>query len=188
MGKKCVMSKRINDSELQKTIWQVYLNELGPGTTLETAFPQQCFDTFERLVKILLDEEFIKFVLYSEDEKVIGIAIASNNLEKVREMANVKFNPEMYKAMYPELYSNGGLFYFPAMCILREYQDVGYFSILADKMISMVNEYKGGAAFDYSEKKNPNMGELLVYLCKKLKLRPEATAEIIDQQTFVIVQ
>jgi hypothetical protein len=187
MGTECLISKIIDDNNLQKIIWEVYITELGSGIISETAFPQQCFDTFERLIRVLIDENFTKFVLYSEDKKVIGMAIASNNLERVRDEANVKFNPELYKNIYPVLYKKGKIFYFPAMCILSEYQNVGYFSVLADKMITMINEHEGVAAFDYSERKNPNMGELLVYIAKKLKLRPKAEARIIDQQSFVVV-
>jgi len=187
MKGKCERYKRIEDGSLQEKLWKIYVAELGPEIAAETAFPQQCFKDFEMFVEIMLDLDFEKFVLSSGDGRIIGLAVSSSNLEKVRDVAGVRFNPEIYEAIFPDLYKRGGIHYFPAMCISKEDQDEGHIYALGNGMISMVNENDGVAAFDHSERKNPGMGGLITHIAKELGLRPEAKTTVVDQQTFVVV-
>lgn len=187
MKGKCIGYKLVEDVEMQKILWNIYLSELGPSIVSETAFPQQCFDTFEMFQKVLMDQEFHKFILFSENNQIIGLGIASNNLHKVKNLANIRFNPEIYELMFPDFYKRNAVYYFPAMCILKAYQDEGYFTAFASTMITMVYDNNGVAAFDYSERKNPNMAGLLVYLCQKINLPRPVNATIVDQQSFAVV-
>jgi len=183
----CTRHAKVRDPFLQQTLWEIYLEELGPAMKKETAFPQQCFGEFKMFLQVLLDQEFRKFVLFSKEgqkeQKVCGLAISCSNLEKVRDIAGVKFNPEFYRERLPGKI----IHYFPAMCILKPYQKKGFLHVLGKEMIESVTADNGVAAFDFSETKNAALSQIILYLTKRSGLRPDAKETILDRQVFAVV-
>ncbi len=178
---------RIVKGENQNKLWNVYLAELGPGIKSETAFPQQCFRSFSSFKKAMIDPDFKKFILFSEKSEIIGLAISSTNLQKIKKVAKVKVNLEKYKLMFPKEYEQRKIHYFPVTCILKEHQNLGCMNTLGETLIKDVNKNQGVAAFDFAEEKNAGLDEMIVYIAKETGLRPNAKITLIGKQTFVVI-
>ena len=187
MKGRCEEHKIINDSVLQQRLWdKLYEPELGPNIASETAFPQQNFENHSMLVQVLLDSDFQKFVLFSEEEQVIGLGICCNNLEKVRDIARIRFNPEFYAKNYPDLYKEKRIYYFPTLVLLKEYQKEGYLYPLGHAMVSFVQKNQGVSAFDHSIAKNPFLGQIILHMCYT-GVMSDAVQIVADQQVFVLI-
>lgn len=187
MKGRCETIYEVYEKEIQNKLWDVYLAELGPGIKQETAIPQQCFRSFEIFKNAMLDQDFIKFVLFSDKNEIIGLAISSSNLKKIKEVAGIEINLSRYESLFPEEYKQRKLHYVPVTCILKNYHDEGYMNNLGEAIIKEVNKNKGKAAFDFAEEKNGGLDEMVAHIARETNLRPDAKITIVGRQTFVVI-
>ncbi len=187
MKGRCETVNEIHVEDLSNKLWKVYLAELGPALKTETAIPQQCFRSFKKFKKAMLDSDFKKFILFSEENEIIGLAISISNLQKVKKIAGIEINLERYESLFPEEYKQGKIHYVPVTCILKNYHDEGYMNTLGEAIVKEVNKNQGKAAFDFAEEKNGGLDEMVAYIARETGLRPNAKITLMGRQTFVVI-
>lgn len=132
----------VTSQSLRTELWEAYLASFQTGLE-EAAQIQICF-TEAQFYDALLDPEYTKCIVYSDDGKVAGCALASKNLDKAARIAYA--NPWAFERKFPEMKDR--IFYFPAIYIRPEYQGHHMFVELVTKMIGLVDEHEAMAAFD----------------------------------------
>ena len=152
----------IEDKALQDRIKEIYMVSFESSDN-DCAQDQKCYDETS-LLEALLDPEYIKFVLFFENE-AIGFFLLTNNLKKAR---IAYCNDRFLGKKYPRYVSEGRLYYVTAISIQPEMQAKGLGIELLKSVCNFINDNKAMVAFDYSENAHPNLAGWVQFVGKKM--------------------
>ncbi len=157
----CTRTDKILDPDLCRQICDLYFASFE-GSEVECAQNQVCF-TKSSMTEALGDSDYIKYLLWSDDDVVIGFSLLSSNLDKAARIAYQ--NPFFWERQFEE--KKGLIFYFPGLFIEKAHRHSNAFATLVGPMFEHIDEVAGVAAFDFSKRKNPNLAEMLKALCDR---------------------
>lgn len=166
-----VQSSEVLDPAAVGASWRIYRSAFDP-IAHRTPMPHGSY-TQEEFGRILGDRDFAKYLAYVGDA-LVGLCLITTALAKVPWV-----NAGYYRERYPEQYTEGSLFYLPAVAIDPDHQDwrrVGAV-LLAEAVRSLGDD--GVLAVDYSE--NLRSG-LAVFVARALGR--SYSEEILERQVY----
>ena len=129
----------------------------------------------DRFHEILQDEDFAKFLVYS-DEKLVGVTLLTNALAKVPWV-----NAGYFEARYPKRTRDGRVFFLPAVVIDPSYQDLRRIGArLLQQALTSLGE-DAVVACDYSESLRQNLPSFV-----GRTLGREFKGEVLDRLVYEV--
>lgn len=163
----------VKDPQARKKLWTIY--ERGFKKLQErTASRQQSYDE-ESLNAVLLDPDFIKYLVYASEE-LVGTCLITTALEKIPWI-----NASYFARRYPEPYRREKVFYLPAVVIDPEHQDLRRIGakLLHETVTSLGEE--GILAVDYSETFRRSLPAFV-----RRSLGRNFQGEVLDRQVYEV--
>jgi len=159
----CQTLYSVDFEDLREQIWHDYKVSHLPLREI-TGQDQECF-TKEQFMNMLLDEDYVKFLVYANDV-LTGFGAMSSNLDKAAKQAYA--NPIKIRKNLPE-YNEGSIFYFNVLFTSeKQLMNVAFIALISE-MVKYVYDREGVAVFDYSYNANRWLPEGVTYVCKKLR-------------------
>lgn len=140
-GDLCTMMTIIDDPDLVEGLWGIF-NDLFKNQEVEHGQDHRIF-TWESFQEVMVDPDWQKHVVRSEDGCLAGLAIVTNNLEKAR---ICYINPEAFEAAAPDY--KGKIYYIAFMYIKAEYQGTQCFWDFNESIFEHSVAQGGIPAFD----------------------------------------
>lgn len=181
---KCETKKAVKDREEKQQLSDIYLLCYA-GISGECAQEQRCY-TKEGFLEALEDAEYLKFIARGKDGKPVGLALATNNLDK----ASVAYiDPVTFRRAFPEQSKQNKIYYFTFLGVLPENQRTIVFGRLLEHMIIHMDREKAIPAFDYAKETNGDLPENIerayARLINKGKIEAKGVErKMIGQQVF----
>ena len=177
MTEKVLKIQNINDPYLRHAIWEMYVIAFS-DTDDHCAQDQICYDN-ESMDQALQDPDYWKFVLLF-DNKPIGLCILTNNLKKAR---IAYCNDRFLRRKFPKYTAEGRLYYVTAICVLPEMQKLHHGIKLLKEVISFIDENKAMVSYDFSDNKNSNLPDIIIFVAKELNKITIMRADL-DRQIY----
>ena len=168
----------ITNTDIVNQIWQAYIDSFA-GTDDFCAQDQICYTTKAVMAEALKDPDYQKFILKARD-KIIGLCLLTNNLVKAR---IAYCNDRFLRKKFPKFTKEGRLFYVTAICVLPDWQTKGYGIKLLESVINFIDENKSMVAYDFSENKNGNLPDMIIWVAKE-RNRITILREDLDRQCY----
>lgn len=184
----CKILFSVDSEDLREQIWREYKIAHLPLREI-TGQDQECF-TKEQFMDMLMDEDYVKFLVWADND-LIGVGAMSPNLEKAARQAYA--NPIKIRKSLPE-YDKENIFYFNVMFVPAKHQMSVAFVALISEMVQYVYDREGVAVFDYSHNAYEWLPESIAFVCKILRDGAHRvtgkTVELveIDRQVFVALK
>ena len=180
------LRKKINSQSRRYRLWLLYKHCYESKNEV-AAQDQTCYN-YQDFVKALQDKEYLKFVLINEENKSIGLILATENLKKA-EVAYI--NRACYEERLETRPQNEGILYTTFLGIDPECQSLANLNKLIGAMVRYCFSNNLHAGLDYSETVS-NLPKFIQRIADKLyregEVERSATYKELDVQRFGIFE